>query len=98
MTLEERITKQYPFPPIADFEPPYRPLHPHEMAKDGDEVWNFRFCEWCNWRTVVDTAVDEYEKYGYRKPNPICISPRLNIVRTKREPSDYEISHPIDGE
>lgn len=93
--IEARLAKQYPMPSPDDFQPPYRILHPHEMSQDGDEVWNFHFGEWCQWSEVVDCTVDEFEKYGCRKTNPIVISPRLNIVRTKREPSKYESSHPV---
>lgn len=95
MIVKERLQKQYPLPSEDSFEFPYRMLHPHEMTQEGDEVWNFHFGTWCTWRAVVDCAVDEIENHGYRKPNPVVISPRLNIVRTQRPPSEFETTHPL---
>ena len=95
MDNEERLERQYPLPPSDSFDHPYRFVHPHEQTQDGDEVWNFHFGEWCSWRAIVDCAVDEFKTNGYRKPNPIVITPRLNIVRTQRPPTNFEESHPI---
>lgn len=86
--IKRRVEVQYGLPSGEDFMPPYRPLHPHEMAKDGDEVWNFHFKAWCEW--------SEWSYCTHRaSKNEIQVTPRLNILRTKRPSSEYEKTHPI---
>lgn len=93
--LMRRYRRQYPLPMVTDFEHPYRFLHPHESPKEGDEVWNFHFRQWCEWREFVDGTVNENR---LRKPNQIYPSPRLCLVRTKRPASEYDTTHPIINE
>ena len=75
---------------VIDYTPPvpeygYRFLDHAEMPKGGDEVWNFHFGQWCEYREIVDAAVDEYEKQQapLRYVNPLVMSPRLSIIRRK---------------
>lgn len=80
--MEHEIASRYSLP-----EPDhnYRLLKHGEIPQDSDEVWNFHFKMWCNYREIVDAAVDEYEKRQapLRYVNPLVMSPRLSIIRRK---------------
>ena len=80
--MEAEIADRYPLPPP---EAGFRLLEHGEMPIDGDEVWNFHFKQWCDYRQIVDAAVDEMKERGapLRYVNPLVMSPRLSLIRRK---------------